>query len=498
MCLLDKLLKKDLIIFFEENKGSIFFEIDKDLYKIKFNTTIVNTKIHKNGETLDISLIEMIDILNLLSFIDRKYMSKHIKLLNGYIKKTNQFISFNILMLLKNKYPELNLNEKNYKKFFKINKFINSKYSKAHGLGLKESKEVLFKKDENKDFLEKIITDIEKDLFINICKSLLTCKDITLQKSNLIFLFSNYLIKYDLNHLSKIEFKNKIYTLNFEYIQYILFIIQNKDKSNKNINLFFRLHKHMGLKNSPKTLLLLDDSFSLFDINLYKTKIKIKKSDSEIHLKEESIIEKKESKLKIIKKNKNTNDFLFDNKGFGTLGELLGKQEVELKNEFDETDTEKAYFKPKLLNNKEKVVSNEIESLVLWDLENIHYFDAFSTISRYVKSNNQFKIIAFSEKYRNYETINTLNFNLNKLRKRNWIIKETKKIADDTLIEQFHKYKHSIKELIVISNDSDFQYIVKEANDLNIKTIVLHRHGRTKNSFWYDIASENISLKDIQ
>lgn len=106
----------------------------------------------------------------------------------------------------------------------------------------------------------------------------------------------------------------------------------------------------------------------------------------------------------------------------------------------------------KVIEKKE----TKIESLVLWDLENIHYYNDFSLISRYVKKENQIKIMAYNEKYRKYETINRLNFILNKLKKRKWIIKETKDIADRILIEEFNKYKNKIKELIVISNDSDF------------------------------------------
>jgi hypothetical protein len=135
--------------------------------------------------------------------------------------------------------------------------------------------------------------------------------------------------------------------------------------------------------------------------------------------------------------------------------------------------------------------------LVIWDIENIHFYDDFSIITRYVKEENQLRVVSYSNKFENYIRTEKLDFELNKLKKRKWIIKETKKIADDTLYEVFNKYKDRIKELKIITNDSDFNLMLKEANKLGIKTTVLHRNGRDRKGHWYDKANEVLDLRDI-
>lgn len=475
-----KFLTKKQIIFFNEN-NNLFFKNENDIYTINLNNNIINTIIYKNKVKLKFDFSSLIDLYKLIEFKDNKFFKK-------YFKKANKFIKEKDVYDILNKF----INKEDNLKFYKI-KFIDGKYAKHHDIEF-NNKEFNIKKNV-KNFSEISNNIINIEIFIDILKKLITCKNITFFQNYLIFEKENdFLIKYNFDFKNKIEYNNEIYFLNYNFIKLIYTIIYIKNNFNTKNNLYKLLKQDnlISFKKDFKYIVEFNNIFSIYDIKLYKTIIKFSKQEPKVNYVKETI---NNSKLKIVKKS-NKNDFLFEQNNFGTLGEFLGKNEVIIKDEIVETNNFQPYFKNKLLNQKEKE-NKKVESLVLWDLENINYFDDFSIITRFVKNENQLKIVAFSEKYRDYQYLTKLNFELNKLKKRNWIIKETKKIADNVLIEQFHKYKKTIKELILVSNDSDFKEIIEEANNLGIKTIVLYRHGHKNNNYWYNIASERISLKEI-
>lgn len=307
-----------------------------------------------------------------------------------------------------------------------------------------------------------------------------------------------------------------------------LILMKNYNIELKDLPSFIRLYEDLNLVNDEFDINKYEESLQVrYKLKYGLTKSEVKdfrkpnltskntsnRAQKRALIKEAKEVAKKEKKLQKQKRQENkligTNkpnllvpkeEIFIKSTGFGTLGELLGVVESNNQIEIDSKanlNNLKPFHKQKIQKNKINNNDNVIESLVLWDMENIHYYDDFSKITRYVKTNNQIRLMCFNSKYRNYEHINRLNFILTKLKKRDWIIKETKKIADEILIEYFHKYKNSLKELIIISNDSDFNDILKEANDLNIKTIVLHRNGRDRPFHWYEKASEYYDLRNI-
>lgn len=228
-----------------------------------------------------------------------------------------------------------------------------------------------------------------------------------------------------------------------------------------------------------------------------------------------SVIEFKASKpkIKIIHKGNNKNQLVeledtFNDLGsFGTLGDLFPK--IPNKSTNDKTrinfdtyeDYEEKFFIPlydKRPENKEKKKKDEkvIDSLVLWDMENIHYKDDFTEITRLIKKENQLMMVGYADKYVKYTKAKKINLNfiLKGLRKRGWVIKTTKKIADDLLFKNFEKYKGQIKEVVIISNDSDFKNILEEANRLHMKSTVIIRLKEIRANNWFDVSDKVINL----
>lgn len=477
----NKLFKNDNYIYIIENQNEI-----NDMYRIELNSTINDIVIIKNSidNIIDFSNDEKEEIACILYFLHHPHL-KTVKSNKLYNEVKLIYPSFNVKL---NKYIDkienvISLRDRT-KKELKVHKRIALLYFFASKF--KIDLNVFDKKEEEKEIIVPIdLNEIEiKYIISNIIKSRQMILD-----NNIINIYSNdNLIQFNIKKLNEIINNDIIYILTDEQKNFIIKTLLLKDsKQIKHLLKFqnYDLFNKLSLKH-------LDKNFVMYETVSEKCKIIVKKT-----LKNNIKVVKRKDNIGTNNKNANVKtEDIFESNNFGTLGELLGKQNVILKDEIVETNNFKPYFKTKVLNHKDK---NEkiIESLVLWDLENINYFDDFSIITRFVKNENQLKIVAFSEKYRDYQYLTKLNFELSKLKKRNWIIKETKKIADNVLIEQFHKYKDTIKELILVSNDSDFKEIIEEANSLNIKTIVLHRHGHKNINYWYNIASEQISLKEL-
>lgn len=198
--------------------------------------------------------------------------------------------------------------------------------------------------------------------------------------------------------------------------------------------------------------------------------------------------------LKVIKKNK-FSDFLFDSNLKISIGERVGLKEYEkIENKinidnnvsWNSQTNDKPFFSLKFNSNK-KHEKTKIDSLVLWDIENVNFYEDFSKITQKIKSENQLKIISFFRKNKSDKHTfywGDLDFKLRKLKKRDWIIKTSKESADTELIDTYYKYKNEIKELILITGDSDFEDIVKDAIAANINVRILNNSNRKKN--WFD------------
>lgn len=481
--------------FFNEKKD-LYVIANKDIYKIKVNEGNIEFLENETNKIKNISFSN--DNFNELTMI-------LMFIVKGKIKSISSSQKYKFI---KNEYKSSNFNEKinlyldvieNISKIRTIKEkkkyqkdIILSNYAKHHDIDLD-----LFKNIEKKENELKIKNSInfsfnEFDIDY-ICLAILKSNQIVLENNILVVYSQKDILKYNFNNVKNININNKKTTLTKKDINYIFKCLYLKDK-NFLLKKYF-LFNNINIVHLPN-LERLGQDFSLYNKENCQTNIINKKR-----------VDKKELKSEVKKNISNyTNDKnanvkkedIFSTNGFGTLGELLGKEKVKINDEYEETEVFKPYFKNKLLNKKDNTKKDEeIKSLVLWDLENINYYNDFSIITRFVKNDNQLKVMSFSNKYRDYKNTNSFNFTLEKLKKRFWVINETKKIADNVLIENFHKYKHSLKELIVISNDSDFKDIISEANHLGINTIVLYRHGNKNMNYWYDIANETLALQEL-
>lgn len=217
-----------------------------------------------------------------------------------------------------------------------------------------------------------------------------------------------------------------------------------------------------------------------------------KKNDTFVN--ETNLLNTVNKDLKIVKK-ATFNNTLFESGMKVSIGERLGLKNYEKNEEkinIEETisykslTNEKPFFSLKFnLNKKHEKI--KIDSLVLWDIENVNFYEDFSKITQKIKYENQLKIVSFFRKNKSDKHTfywGDLDFKLRKLKKRDWIIKTSKESADTELIDTYYKYKNEIKELILITGDSDFEDIVKDAIAANINVRILNNSNRKKN--WFD------------
>lgn len=141
-------------------------------------------------------------------------------------------------------------------------------------------------------------------------------------------------------------------------------------------------------------------------------------------------------------------------------------------------------FKPVKVKKDKSV----IESLVLWDIENVNFFNDVSKITSKLKSDNQLKVVSY---YRKNKSDNhtfysgNIYIKLHRLKKNNWVIKTSKISADNVLIDDYNKYRDNLKELILISSDSDFLPIVLNAISLGIR-VKIYNNSNFKTKKWFD------------
>jgi len=210
----------------------------------------------------------------------------------------------------------------------------------------------------------------------------------------------------------------------------------------------------------------------------------------------------KETKKAILNGNKSNKlkiDIFKDENTLGTLGDFFSSN-LEIKesqhNQEENNDVE-ITVNPLKKRKKEKIKkekTNNSEVLVLWDIENVHFYNDFSHIGQYIPKNS-IKVFSYSKKNHKdkiYLKGDKLDFVLNKLRKRGWIEKRTTKIADKELIEEFDSRADKIKELYLITADKDFKIICEKAISLGIIVHIINNEGRNKHS-WFNKEIYNYS-----
>ena len=358
--------------------------------------------------------------------------------------------------------------------------------------------------------------NVEEVLFIEILRNILISKEVVIiptisKKKNkysnikVLFKYKDINIELNLDNLFEIKYLSNVYILNEEQVRLVAYLLKFKI-SHKIIKMFFSINCDFYKINLKENQLLeYSNIFEIYDLNLYKTIPQLKKTEKLVETNKEIFYQNATSNPLLVKKKHNepkrkliiekTNDF-FEKTNFGTLGQSIGVIENNFEVEFCKSNNFNKYFKKRVKLKEVNNLNQEINSLVLWDIENINYFNDFSIISRFVKKENQLKVVSFNEKFKIFNR-NKIDFLLNKLKKRKWIINETNKIADNDLINTFKKYKDKINELVIISNDSDFKDILFEANNLNIKTIVIYRNNNKKHNDWYLNAKEVINLNNF-
>lgn len=177
-----------------------------------------------------------------------------------------------------------------------------------------------------------------------------------------------------------------------------------------------------------------------------------------------------------------------------SIGEKIGldKYDISIKNisfeeKFNDSINDNPFFKLKNFVLKSKEVKR-IESLVLWDIENVNFNNDISKITSKLKSDNQLKVVSYYRKNKADKTIfyqGDIYNKLKGLKKKNWIVKTSKENADTILIDSYYKYKDTLKELIIISGDSDFKDIAENAISLNIAVKILN-NSNFKSEKWFN------------
>lgn len=186
-----------------------------------------------------------------------------------------------------------------------------------------------------------------------------------------------------------------------------------------------------------------------------------------------------------------------ENKTFlkSSVGEKVGLDnytipidEITFEDKFNKDISDNPFF---ILKNKPQKIQKDdkqINSLVLWDIENVNFKDDVSKITSKLKSENQLKIVSYYRKNKSDDTIfylGNIYQKLNGLKKKKWIVKTSKTNADNLLFDTYYKYKENLKELIIISGDKDFLNIVLNAISSNIKVKILN-NANFKTKKWFN------------
>ena len=184
-----------------------------------------------------------------------------------------------------------------------------------------------------------------------------------------------------------------------------------------------------------------------------------------------------------------------------SIGEKIGLdnynssiKDICFEEKFNDNANDNPFFKLKKIATKSKE-NKKIESLVLWDIENVNFYNDISKITSKLKSDNQLKIVSYYRKNKADKTIfyqGDIYNKLKGLKKRNWIVRTSKENADTILIDSYYKYRDTLKELIIISADSDFLEIASNAKSLNIKVKIINNTNCNSKGWFKNFDYEKI------
>lgn len=162
------------------------------------------------------------------------------------------------------------------------------------------------------------------------------------------------------------------------------------------------------------------------------------------------------------------------------LQDLFNNRDFKAPTQHFESNGETPYFTK--LKTKKTKPKKEKNTLILWDIENISFKGSISEFSSLNNKNNTIKIVSI-RKNGAYDVENcksNIYYIKKQLINKKWHIHHEKKDADDGLYSFWNKYKATISQLILISNDKDFEKILLEAIEMNIEYKILYTHNNTR------------------
>jgi len=133
------------------------------------------------------------------------------------------------------------------------------------------------------------------------------------------------------------------------------------------------------------------------------------------------------------------------------------------------------------------------ETLVLWDIENINFYNDYKAIECSIKDKMALRYVIGKEPQKYSNTSRLSNGRMfPRLRKRGWLIEKISKKVDEKIMDYYYKHKSHIKTLILITDDSDFEVIIKDAIKNKIEVEILHIN---ENSSWLQKYNNKLLLE---
>jgi len=124
-----------------------------------------------------------------------------------------------------------------------------------------------------------------------------------------------------------------------------------------------------------------------------------------------------------------------------------------------------------------------IDTLVLWDIENVHFSRDRSVIHRWLRSlgiEHSWRHIAARDRHKTPFWASGFDpqRRISLLQRHGWVIDHTHRDADNALIVRFEQNRNRLKRLVVISVDGDFATIAREAREQGIEVWIAGNHPR--------------------
>ena len=177
------------------------------------------------------------------------------------------------------------------------------------------------------------------------------------------------------------------------------------------------------------------------------------------------------------------------------IGPNWGNQDIDFNNLPNNENVENVLKKSISKNTKYKTSNNTKECLVLWDIENVNFFDDYKVLSNYINKKDSLLYVVCKDpgKYPRDNRLSKTHI-YTKLKKRGWSIDKRNKKIDERLMSYYHKHKNNVRSIILITADSDFEPILKDAVGIGLDILVLNeaKHAKWFKKYNYKFIDRNI------